>query len=316
MVADLRIGPYVIKLLPLHAGPLPGVQSGSESEALALLLNDAVQNEQGRAIIAAIEQGREGGDVIAYVTPATDESDDVQLRSEWSRKAGETLQAGAVARVGMMGRGDTLAVSWDALRKALTQLQSIRGAWHPEPGPWLFCRTAKSPFITPEDYGRIKKLEEEGTAIDDLDLRSEVGAESVALIARRRQWLLACEEAGVFAEDFPAEREKWLDYWFSKRLLALRHAAQQLRAWGLLEASQEPSQGRVCLDYVRLELWPPREDGKNWAQSVLRLLGTSSEGVQGVIVEHMGGRKVTRVWWRRDSDRPMLLAVAHGNTKP
>ena len=91
MVEELRIGPYMIALLPLHAGPLPAVKSGSESEALALLLNDAVQDEKGRDIAAAIEQGREGGDVMVDVTPAEDESRDRQLCADWAQKSGETV---------------------------------------------------------------------------------------------------------------------------------------------------------------------------------------------------------------------------------
>lgn len=310
MVDELKLGPYAIALLPLYAGPLPAVKSGSESEALALLLNDAVQGEQGREIADAIEQRREGGDVIVYVTPAKDALDDRQLRADWAQKTGETVELGAVARVGMMGRSDTLAVSWDALRKALTELRAIRAAWRPEPGPWLFRCPGKSAFTTPEDHERIKTLENEATAIDELDLHSEVGAEPVDLIARRRRFLSKCEEAGVFAEDYAAEREKWLDYWFAERLLALRHAAQQLRSWGLLPTDLEVSQSRVCLDYVRLELWPRGENGERLARAALRLLQSPPEGEQGLIVERVGGNVSMRVWWRRDSHRPMLLAIA------
>ncbi len=290
MVETLNVAPYSIRLLPLYDGPLPKVETGSESEALALLLNDAVVNPGAEAIAEAIEQSREGGDEIVSVTPDSDDP--------------------ALARIGMMGRRDTITVTWDALRKALADLRSIRAAWQPEPGPWLFVRTGKSPFVTPQDHERIKKLEEEAAAIDALDFEAEVGDEPLELIERRRRFLLDSEDAGVFATDYSDEREKWLDYWFASRLLALRRAALKLRSWGLLGASEDPSRGRVCLDYTRLELWPPGENGQNWGESALKLMKEPTEGLQGAIIERVGGKTTMRVWWRRDGDNPMLLAVA------
>ncbi len=290
MVETLNIGPYSIRLLPLYDGPLPKADAGSESEALALLLNDAVVNPGAEALAEAIEQSREGGDEIVSVTPDSDDP--------------------ALARIGMMGRRDTLTVTWDALRKGLAELRSIRAAWRPEPGPWLFLRQGRSPFVTPQDHERIKKLEEEAAAIDALDTEAEVGDEPQELIGRRRRFLLDCEDAGLFATDYSDEREKWLDYWFASRLLALRRAALKLRLWGLLGASEDPSRGRVCLDYTRLELWPPGENGQKWGESALKLMKAPTAGLQGAIIERVGGKTTIRVWWRRDGYNPMLLAVA------
>ena len=310
MVGDLKVGPYSVALLPLHSGPLPEVKRNSPEEPVALLLNQAIAGEPGRDFAGAIREGRAASDVVSYVEPAGDPDEDRALRAAWEEKTGESLPAGAVAAVGMMGRADKMPVSWAALRQALQELQAVRAAWLPAPGPWLFTLAATSRHVTPDDYQRIKHLEEEAAAIDALDLDAEVGREPPELIVRRREFLRQCREAGVFATDYGADREKWLDFWFAARLLALRHAANQLRSWGFAAAGEDPSAGRVSLDYVRHQLWPPKEDGRRWAESGLRLMGTPSEGEQGAVMERVGGKGTMRVWWRRDSDHPMLLAVS------
>lgn len=81
-----------------------------------------------------------------------------------------------------------------------------------------------------------------------------------------------------------------------------------MTAWGLLPARADPSDGAVCLDYVRLRLWPPGEDGKVWAYGALELILPTTSGEQGVVVQR-GGKSEVRVWWRRDQDRPGLRAV-------
>ena len=65
----------------------------------------------------------------------------------------------------------------------------------------------------------------------------------------------------------------------------------------------------MCLDYLRLELWPPDEDGAAWARAVLPLLRPGDRGEQGII-HHRVGSSAVQIWWRRDHDRPALLAIS------
>jgi hypothetical protein len=310
MVKALNIGPYSIPVLPLYEAPLLLVEAGGETEALASLLNHAVVNRPENGLAEAIKGGWEGSDPISYVSPAGAE-DDLALREAWARKTGELLEPGALALVGVMGRDDKLPVSWAALRQGLAELQSIRSAWHPDPGPWLFVRPIRSQSVTPQDYELISKLETEAATIDDLDFQAEVGEEPASLIERRRIFLRECQEAGVFASDLAESREYWLNYWSADRLLALRGAAAQLRSWGLLADDQAPLDGGVCLDYVRHQLWPPGDDGEKWAHAAVRLLEASTAGEQGVILEIVG-QSATKIWWRRDGDQPTLLAIDTG----
>jgi hypothetical protein len=278
---------------------------------LATLLNHAIVNQPENDLAAAIMARREGSDPIAYVSPPNDEEDDRALRAAWAELAGESLPAGGVARVGMAGRDDTIPISWAALTSGLAELLSIRASWRPEPGPWLFIRPTHSAYVTPQDCEQIKTLETEAAAIDEMDAHAQVGDEPMTLIERRRIFLKHCQDAGIFAPDFPEARRFWLDYWFAERLSALRRAAVQLRSWGLLGEEEEPLTGRLCLDYARHELWPPGENGQRWARAGIRLVTPSLSGEQGVIVERVGGT-TTRFWWRRDGDAPSLLAIARG----
>jgi hypothetical protein len=308
MVETLRIGPYALRVVPLYAGPL--LEAKGEAEALARLLNHAVEGPT-TDLADAIETGHDGSDPIVYVTPSADDEDDRALRDAWAARTGERLGSRDVAHVGQTGLEGTLPVSWAALREGLADLRAIRAAWRPEPGPWLFVRPTRYPFVTPEDFEIITRLEREAAAIDELDLQAEVGREPTTLIVRRRAFILACREAGVFASDHGQVREQWLYNWSAHRLLALRESAVQLRAWGFLAEGEEPPVGPVCLDYVRHKLWSAGEDGANWARSALKLLPPAAEGDQGVILENVGGATI-RVWWRRDGERPALLAIARG----
>jgi hypothetical protein len=294
----------------LYEAPLLQVEEGGETEALASLLNHAVVNRPENGLAEAIRGGREGSDPITYVSPAA-AADDLALRKAWAQKTGELLEPGSMALVGVMGREDPLPVSWRALRQGLAGLQSIRAAWHPDRGPWLFARPVRSQFVTPQDHELINKLEAEAVAIDGLDFQAEVGEEPVSLIERRRIFLRECQEAGIFASDLSEAREHWLGYWFAERLLALRRAAAQLRSWGLLADDRGPLDGAACLDYVRHQLWPRGDDGQKWARAAVRLLEPPPGGDQGIILEIVGSR-ATKIWWRRDGDRPALLAIDTG----
>ena len=305
MVKTLKIGPYTVRVVPLYAGPLLEVKG--EADALAELINHGVELTS-LGLAAAIEGKREAGDQIVYVSPPANADEDRTLREAWARRSGERCGAGEVARVGMMGREEPLAVSWDALRKGLVALCAIRSEWQPDPGPWLFARPTKAPFVTPEDFEIVKQLEAEATAIDELDLEAEVGREPETLLARRREFLLACRDAGVFANEHAAVRDQWLHDWSAVRLQALRHAAKLLATWDVLAEDEEPPDGRVCLDFVRLELWPPGEDGESWARSALELFAAPLEGDQGVVIERVGSSTIS-MWWRRDGDIPALLAI-------
>jgi hypothetical protein len=310
MVKTVDVGPYSLPVLPLYEAPLLQVEEGGETEALASLLNHAVVNQPENGLAEAIRDGSEGSDPITYVSPAA-AGDDLALRKAWAQKTGEILEPGSIALVGVMGRDDKLPVSWAALRQGLAEFRSIRAGWHPDPGPWLFVRPARSPFVTPQDLELIKELEAEAAAIDELDFSAEVGKEPPLLITRRRIFLRRCQEAGIFATDLSEGREYWLNFWFAERLLALRHTAAQLRSWGLLADDQEPLDGAVCLDYVRHQLWPPGDDGKKWAHAAVPLLEPPPGGDQGVILEVVAS-SATKIWWRRDGDRPALLAIDTG----
>jgi hypothetical protein len=305
MVEKLKMGPYEIGLLPLFQGPLPAILSGTAEEPLAALLNEAVANSPD--FLEAIRRRGEAGNPMCSVGPPLNDDEGRALAEEWRAKTGEVLAPHAIARIGMLGQSRPLAVSWQALQDALETLVSLRAAWTPEPGPWLFVQPARSGFVTPADHEIIQSLEREAAAIDALDLEAEVGSESPALIARRRRFLAACGKAGVFDAAFGAEREKWLDYWLAARLLALRRAALQLRAWDLLDPSSWA--GPVCLDYSRLQLWAPGGDGRLWAEKALKLLAQTGSGDQGVVEERISGRITARAWWRRDAELPALLAV-------
>jgi hypothetical protein len=308
MVESLQVGPYSLPVVPLYGGPL--LEAKGATEPLATLLNHAI-DQPTSGLAEAIESGREGSDPIVYVSPAGDENDDGALRAAWAARTGEQLGPGSVARVGQMGFTEPLAIPWAVLRDGLTRLRAIRAAWRPEPGPWLFVRPARRPFLTPEDHKLIRELEAEAAAIDQLDLEAEVGQEPPTLISRRREFLTACCDAGVFAADHAEVREQWLYSSSAGRLLALRRAALELTTWGRLPAGADPTTGPVCLDYVRLKLWPPGDDGEDWARRAIKLLSPLSVGDQGVVVERVGGSE-TRVWWRRDGDQPGLLAIAPG----
>jgi hypothetical protein len=304
----VSVGPYQLELVPLYAGPLLSAPEGSEAHVLAVLLSHAVEQPD---LALALERGALGGDAVVYVQPAENAGEDCVLREAWALRAGEQLGALEVARVGMMGRDEPVPVPWKALRAALDDLRARRADWTPEPGPWLFTRPARSPFVTPEDLALVQRLEGEAGAVDALDLEADVGREPTTLLARRREFLRACREAGVFALDHGRVREQWLGNWSARRLYALRQAAARLHEWGLLEEAEEPPDGRVCLDYVRLELWPPGEDGSRWAHSALALLADERPGEQGIVIERVAGSSL-RVWWRRDAQRRALLAVARG----
>jgi|GEM_PF-5890360 len=295
--------------MPLYHGPLPAVDEGADSEAVAQLLNHAVSiPEDGLA--EAIEEGREGGNLFTDLTPAT-VADDQSLRDTWAALTGDELGPGEVARVGVAGREDTTAVSWAALRKALAELRAMRATWQPEPGPWLFVRPVKLPYPTPEDYAIVTDLELEAAAIDDQDLDAEVGREPVELIERRRRFLKRCQQAGIFDQSHAEVRSSWIGAaWCCNRLSDLRAAVTRLREWGLLESDQEPLDGPVCLDYVRHELWPPGDDGLSWARSAISLLcNDPPAGDQGMIIESVGGT-ITTVAWRRDGDGPALVGIS------
>ena len=308
----VTVGPFSFVVVPLYAGPLFEARAGAETESLAMLLNHAVELPAD-GIAEAIEQGREGGNMIVDVLVPESDDDDRALREEWAARTGERLDPGAVARVGTAVRDATLAVSWTVLRAALAELRALRAAWRPEPGPWLFTRPARSPFLTPEDHALVLRLEDEAAAIDALELDAWVGREPAAQIARRRAFLGACRDAGVFAADHAAAREQWLAI-LGKRLFALRRAANELRRLELLADSEQPLGGRVCLDYARRELWPPAKDAAHWARWGLSLLRPDAAGDQGEIVEQVGGSPMT-VWWRRDGEVPALLAVFRGRRR-
>jgi len=95
--------------MPLYGGPLPAVHEGADSEAVARLLGHAVAIPED-GLVEAIEEGREGGNILTYVTPATD-ADDQSLRDIWAALTGDDLGPGEVARVGVAGCEDTIAVS-------------------------------------------------------------------------------------------------------------------------------------------------------------------------------------------------------------
>lgn len=309
MVKSLKVGPYVLNLMVVYGGPLLAAEG--ETEALAELLNHAVKLPD-TGIAEAIRTAGAGEGPAASVFPPEHEEEDRALRAAWAAKTGEQLGKGQVAKVVYIGSNvPEVPVSWEALRKGLAELEEIRAGWVPEPGPWLFVRPSLRPFVTPEDEALVRSLEKEAQAIDELDFRAEVGREPASLIARRRKFLTACRDAGVFSPDYGAARDQWLQLWAAERLLALRRAAARLRAWNLFKEDEQPPDGSACLDYVRLQLWPPGEDGEAWAGSALRLLPAASEDDQGAAIEKVGSSIVT-VWWRRDGERPALLAVARG----
>lgn len=305
MVDPLDIGPYSQRVVSLFAGPL--LEVAGEGAALARLINVAAELETPE-LTQVIAEGREWSNTVSSVRPPTDAVEDHALREAWAARTGEELGEGEVARVWMMGEGEPLAVSWKVLRDGVIALSTMRANWQPDPGPWLFIRPTKAPFVTPQDLEIVDLLEEEGKAIDGLDLESEVGREPDILLARRRRFLGACSDAGVFTENQGSVRDQWLHLWSVARLQALRRAAKLLRVWGLLTSDEDPLHGRVCLDYVRLELWPAGGDGETWARSALQLLTRTPEGDQGVVVDRAGELEI-RVWWRRDGDSPALLAV-------
>lgn len=313
MVDTLKVGPYVFKIVPLYGGPLLDAQG--EGEAVARLLNYAVtppETHLAEDIRGATEVGnKEIGNADVSAGPAADGEEDRALRAEWAAKTGERCGPGAVACVRQSGLARHVPISWAALQQGLAELLELRAGWRPEPGPWLFARPTLRPFVTPEDFQIIRSLEQEAEAIDKLDLEAEVGREPAALVERRRKFLAACRDAGVFAPDHGKVREQWLYNWSAERLSALRAAFVSLRGWGLLNEGEELPDGRVCLDYVRLKLWPPGEDGESLARSVLGLLPAASEGEQGAVIERVGASAI-RVWWRRDGGRPALLAIASG----
>ena len=210
MVDHLKIGPYSLALLPLYAGPLPEVNKGAPEEPVALLLVQAIADEPGRDIAAAIREGRSAGDVLTSVAPAADPGEDSALRAAWAEKTGESLPPGAVASVGMLGREGNVPVSWAALRQGLADLQAARAAWRPGARPLAVHRLAGE-----VPAGEHRKTTNESNSSNrkpplsmNSDLKAEVGREPAELIARRREFLRQCRDAGVFAPDFGADREE------------------------------------------------------------------------------------------------------------
>jgi hypothetical protein len=284
------------------------LEAKGEGEAVARLLNHAVDLPNAD-FAAAIQDRREASDPVSYVTPPTNQEEDRILRRTWAERTGEELNDGEVAQVGQAGTEETIPVSWSSLQKALHDLQGIRDEWNPEPGPWLFTARPLRPFVTPQDFEIVRKLEAEAEAIDELDAEAEVGQEPHELITMRRAFLAACREAGLFRMEHDEVIEQWLQNWSALRLLSLRRAVNQIRSWGFLKDNEEPPDGRICLDYVRLELWPKGEDGKIWAGTGVALLAPAVSGDQGAVVENVGNSTI-RMWWRCDGELPGLLAIA------
>lgn len=307
MVENFKAGPYIFNVVPFYAGPL--LEPKGEGEPVARLLNHAVDSTAAD-LASAIENRREGSDPISYVLPPETEEEDLNLRQAWAEQTGEHLNPGEVAQVGQAGIERRVPVSWKSLQKALNDLREMRNQWNPEPGPWLFTQRVLRPFVTPEDYEIVRKLESEAEAIDALDAEAEVGREPHSLIVRRQKFLTACRDAGIFRTAHGEIIEQWLSNWSAMKLFHLRLAANKLRSWGLLKGNdEEPPDGRVCLDYVRLELWPQSDDGTTWATNVIPLLPDTVSGDQGAILEHIGN-STTTIWWRRDGQLPALLAIA------
>ena len=306
MVERLRIGPYEFKVVPLFGGPL--LEVSGEGDAVAQLLNHAIAGTVAD-LSTAIETETEGSDEISYVLRAADPADDSELRKAWLLRTGEDRGPGEIARVGQAGTTITTPMSWSSLQRGLADLRELQANWRPEPGPWLFVQPVLRPFVTPDDLEVIKKLESEAAAIDELSAEAEVGDEPPSLVARRRSFLAACRSAGIFSTAHGNIIEQWLRNWSAQRLLAHRNAANEIHQWGLATDSEDPLDWTITLDYVRLRLWPPGDDGKAWAISGVKLLDLSETGDQGAVLESVG-KSVVRMWWRRDGVRPALFAIA------
>lgn len=311
MVSNWKVGPYLLELVPNYSGPFPCGELSSEADTVAAFI-DRVLTEDGAHFRQAIVEEKSDSDAVCRVSPATDARDARAMQETWESLTGERLEPQELARVGSGSMIISLPsgiVSWAALRKAVAELEAVRKAWRPVSGPGLFTRPTQASYVTPDDVAIVKSLETEVTTIEALDLEVEVGREPQALIARRREFLRRCQEAAIFAGDYPSERKIALSNFLARRLLDLRLSVLELRRWGFLAEDQDPLDGRICLDFVRLKLWPNDENGQSWARDALKMVPETSDGEQGSVYQHVGHSTIT-VWWRKDSYRPALLAVS------
>ena len=309
MVSALDVGPFRLRVYDAAGGPAV-VSDEPRLEPLTMLLNHA---RPGDSFSEAVRTRGHASSHALEVRAQTDgdEADE------------------STARVWSLGTEDPVLVRWVDLQLALERLQGLREHWSPPSGPWLFTSHPTSPLPSPEDLEIVRRLAREAEDIDAADATAEVGAEPAELLERRRRFLAECDAAGVFdphpfVSDSQDARTAALRNYGSRSLLDLREAALALRSWGLLgvdgpdtAGSRSVLSGPVCLDYVRLALWPPGEDGPTWARRATGILSPpedaegSLQGQQGLVLRHVAEDWV-RVYWRRDGALPAVLAVALG----
>ena len=290
MVTRLAVGPYNLPVYPTRRGPTLGIED-RHVEPLAMLLNVAASGDGPLA--EAIEQRCAGSTQLLWVEPAPGASSDAVVRE-----------------VGVEGAN---VVSWSELQRAVSELRERRATWTAPPGPWLFTSHPASPVTTLDEDDALRDLEAEARAVDKLDADAPISAEPVALIQRRRRLLASADALSLFdRHSFVGEsgdaRDNALLAVQATTLLGLRRAGLNLRELEVVGDDTSVLEGPVCIDFLRLRLWPQGDAAAPWMASGTSLLDPQSSGDQGVVLERVGASTV-QAFWRRDGRRPCLLAV-------
>jgi hypothetical protein len=296
---------------------------------LAALLNLATYDSETENSIAARQQTEPGNAYwLPVAGPADNDRYDLYLRKLWKDRSGEDAapySVAFIARPESSGDEEPLAVPWEILKEGIQILRDAARNWQPAAGPLLFTSPAISPRWSPEDLELIQKLEAELESIDfAAEATQKAGLpEGTALIHRRQAFLRAVTQAGLFSSRFYGERLECLGRGGGTRLQDLQKACQLLRDWGFLPSDAEsPAASPVCLDYARFRAWPwpARTHGGEWAreqglEAMAAVLDPQTTGDEGVI-KGSGENPRLLYCWRRDGDRPALLAIlAEGDSE-
>lgn len=313
----LRIHGLELPLIDTAFGPAIAPLEG-ERRNLELLINEWLSGVFD-GLPAAVAEGRDAWTGYYGLRRPTPEDDLAAAAAAWRAETGGALGDDVFVIESALYPG-VVVLPRPTLLALVTELQRLWAAAPKPPAPWLFRSAPSRHEPAPGEDEPLYPLEREAEALDALVARERTVEHVAEEAVKRRSLLFGLEASGILTEDFFETKRAALRAWGLPILESYLEAAELLNRY--LRSRERVSafgsvgptralDAAVSLDYFRTPSEPPpNTTAFAWCVDGERVvLGADVvDGYEGEIVTRGPAGWVT-VRWRRDVDRPALVAL-------